>query len=81
MELKKFKIEKVAEDGSVKDGIGGSVHTEGGVTVVRGKCPMKGCHCSDGFSITLTMPRTDDGIVEGIICKFDSLKELEKHLK
>ena len=78
MKLEKFKITGVNKQGIVKKG--GSVNTKGGITIIQGGCSLNNCHCSDGYSITLTLPRNKKGEVEGIICKFDNITEMKRRL-
>lgn len=78
MKMEKIKHIGVDEDGRVVSG--GAVKTKGDLIVVKGGCDLEGCHCSDGYSISIIMP-LKDGIVEGIKIKFKDLKELEECLK
>ena len=71
MKFEKYKYKGVAPDGTVEDG--GAVFTKGGIYIGVGK----GC---DQFSITVTMPRTEGGIVEGIKVTFDSRAEMLRAL-
>ena len=78
MEFEKFKHKGVNKKGIVKSG--GAVHTEGKVILIKGNCGLEGCHCSDGYSLTICMP-LKKGIVEGIEVKFDSYEEMKNILK
>lgn len=85
-----MKFEKIIHTGVEADGKlknGGAVEVDGKVIVTRGNCGSDECHCSDGFFLTIIMPRRKltkggkYGIVEGIKVQFDSLKDLEANLK
>lgn len=80
MEFKKFKHKGVLIDGSFKKEKG-SVETKGCVRIFRGEgCGLEGCHCSDGYSISICMPRTEKGIVEGMNVRFANKKEMERFI-
>lgn len=71
MKIKKFIHEGVGPDGSLPDE--GSVVTEGGLVIA----PRNSAEAW----VTLLMPRTDDGVVEGICITFDSTEEMNKTLQ
>lgn len=76
MEITKFVHEGVSKTGICKTG--GAVITGGDVIILRGQgCGLKGCHCSDGYSLSIILPRTSEGIVEGIRVKFKNRQEME----
>lgn len=81
MEINKYKHTNVSPDGIVKDG--GAVGTTGGLRMSNGEgCGAKGCKCSEGYWISITLPRTEDGVVEGIkaqLSESEIKSFLEKH--
>jgi hypothetical protein len=80
MKFEKFKHTGVKKDGTFEDEPG-AVVTNGAIRMSMGEgCGLKGCHCSDGFWITMVMP-LDAGIVEGVKVTFDSRREMNKFLK
>lgn len=79
MKFEKFIHKGVNADGTVKSG--GGVTTKGGIVILKGTgCGATGCHCSDGFMISVVMPRKK-GVVEGIQVTFDSLEEMNQALR
>jgi hypothetical protein len=91
MKFEKYRYENVEPDGiltkrfkyrAIQREEQGEVLTKGGIFCGVGKgCGLSGCHCSDGYSISITLPRTEEGIVEGILVKFDSREEMLNVLK
>ena len=80
MEIEKIIHKNVSKTGSVKNG--GAVHVTGRAIMGMGEgCGMGNCHCSDGYYISLLMPRVKGGIVEGVKVTFDDKKEMTKFLK
>lgn len=78
--FEKFQHKNVDVSGSVKGG--GAVITEGAIRMSVGEgCGLPGCHCSEGIWITIIMPRTKDGIVEGIQVRFRNKSELNDLLE
>lgn len=81
MKIEKFVNEDVEIDGALA--------FERGAVVVKGRaimstgegCGSPGCHCSDGYWISFTLPRTSDGKVEGIIARFVDKREMDDFLK
>jgi len=53
----------------------------GKVIIIKGSCSLKNCHCSDGYHLTIIMPRTKKGIVEGIHVEFKDKNEFMEVLK
>jgi hypothetical protein len=81
MKISKIKHTGVNPDGTFKDQLG-AVHTTEKLIVGKGKgCGLKGCHCSDGYWITIMTNRTENGVVEGLQVKFDNKEEYQKYLK
>lgn len=80
MKFSKIVHKNVKEDGTFIDRPG-AVDTNGGIVIINGNCGTSGCHCSDGYFISIFMPRTEDGIVEGIKIQFSSRKEMINHLE
>lgn len=78
MKVEKFTHENVLPDGTFSDKRG-QIGTKGNVILVDGGCPLKGCHCSDGHSLTIVSP-LKDGKVEGMIVYFNNRKEMLKYL-
>ena len=79
MRIEEFIHNDVSADGRVKSG--GVVCTTGDVIIGRNKgCSLTGCHCSDGYYISLVLPLTD-GIVRGIKVTFGSEEEMDGFLK
>ena len=80
MEIVKITHNHVAKSGKVRNG--GAVHVEGKAIMGMGEgCGLGNCHCSDGYYISLFMPRVKGGLVEGIKVTFDDKKEMTKFLK
>jgi len=79
MKFEKVKIIGVAKDGKVKSG--GSVVTKGDIRIFYGNgCKTKECHCSDGYSISIIMPRTSKGVVEVMKVIFDNYNEMKSQI-
>jgi len=75
MKIEKCKYTNVNPEGIVKDG--GAVEVNGRITMSSGEgCGLEGCHCSDGVWISITAPRTEDGVVETFAAIFESKEEL-----
>ena len=80
-----MKIEKnitynVYPDGRVLSG--GAVVVNGRIAMSRGEgCGSEGCNCSDGYWISITLPRAFGAIVESVIVKFDNKEEMESFFK
>ena len=80
MEFEKIVHENVKRDGTFEDKLG-AVETDGGIRIGRGcGCGSPGCHCSDGYFISIFSPRDSWGKVEGVIVRFDSQKEMDRYL-
>ena len=81
MKIEKFVHKGVSADGKCKDG--GAVYTAGhiGMSQKNGGCGETTCHCSDGHWISVALPRTRAGVVEGIKILFDDEAELKTFLK
>ena len=80
MKFEEFIHKGVAPNGSIKRG--GAVRTKGAIIIGLGKgCGLSGCHCSDGFYISLVMPRNKKGEVRGIKVKFEDVKEIERIMR
>jgi hypothetical protein len=77
MKITHFSHTGVAPDGTLA--AGGAVEVIGGVrySAPEGGCGMPGCHCSPGHWLSITCPRTEDGVVSGYTAHFDSRRELE----
>ncbi len=80
-----MKIEKFVNTGVNKDGIiegGGAVITDGGIRMSppNGGCTIETCSCSEGHWLSIILPRTEDGVVEGVKVKFDSAPEMTQLL-
>ena len=76
MKITKFKHEGVLPDGTFKNKTG-AVNTIGGAIMSAGEgCGLEGCHCSDGYWITISMPLKDE-IVEGISIHFEYKEEFD----
>lgn len=78
MKIEQFKHEGVKPNGSFADPEQGAVET---AEIVRfstkeGGCNSRGCHCSDGHWVCLGLPRTDKGVVQGVVIKFDNRTQL-----
>lgn len=79
MTTKKIIHENVLQDGTFSDK-SGAIETKGWLRTGRGEgCGLPGCHCSDGYYVSIGMP-LKDGKVEGIITYFKSKKEMDKFL-
>lgn len=80
MKIEKFEHKGVGPDGKVESG--GAVLTKPFIRMSIGEgCGLNGCHCSDGYWISIGLARTKDGVVEGVIVRFDSAKEIKTFLE
>jgi hypothetical protein len=80
MKFEKFVHKGVKEDGTFKRELG-AVKTKGSILIGRGKgCGLPECNCSPGFFLSVCLPRTKKGVVEGVLIKFDNEEELNKYL-
>lgn len=80
MKITKFVHEGVARDGKCKGG--GAVITEPLIRMSTGEgCGLDNCHCSDGWWISIGLPRTLDGKVEGVIVHFDDQVEYDEFME
>jgi hypothetical protein len=70
MNIKKLRYENIRPDGSSD--------TESGIVCVRGNISTGVDH--KGRWLTAALPRTDDGVVEGVIVEFADDAEFEKFL-
>lgn len=77
MKIRKFKHIGVAKNGKVS---GGAVKTKGDIVIIDGSCGALGCHCSDGYSISIVMP-LKKGVVEGMQVTFENREEMLNKLK
>jgi hypothetical protein len=79
-----MKIEKILHEGVDKNGIikeGGAVGVDGDILVGRGQgCGLPNCHCSEGYWLSLILPRSDKGVVEGVKVVFANKQEMDKYL-
>lgn len=76
MKIEKYKVEDVDPKGIVKGG--GAVEVKGKVMISTGEgCLVKGCHCSDGYWISIVLPRTEEGVVESVRAVFEDKKEMD----
>jgi len=74
MKIEKFIHKNVKSDGTVI--------TKPMIRMSAGEgCGVKDCHCSDGYWISIGSGRTLEGIIEGIIVRFDDKKEFERFMK
>lgn len=81
MKINHFKHTGVSPDGKIAGG--GAVTTKGRVSksAEEGGCGSKGCNCSPGHWISFCLPRTEDGIVEGVSIHFDNKEEMDWFIK
>lgn len=81
MKIEKVKYSGVSADGKVASG--GAVETAGKIcmSAEKGGCGAPGCNCSPGHWISVFLPRTRGGIVEGIEVSFDSKDEMDEFMK
>ena len=81
MKTRTFRHENVLPNGTFSDKPG-AVGTKGGIrmSVKGGGCGMRHCGCSPGHWITVSQPRTNEGVVTGETVKFDNKKEMEQYL-
>lgn len=81
-----MKIEKIIHDQVQPDGtfssLGGAIETKGKIVMSQadGGCDLDNCKCSEGHWITIVLPRTKGGVVEGVKVKFDNKAEMDKFL-
>ena len=82
MKIFTYQHENVKQDGTFIDQPG-SVVTEGRIMMSeeQGGCNIKTCHCSDGHWISITEPRTPQGIVKGVTVVFDDYAEMKRFFK
>jgi len=76
MKFEKIIVNNVNENGTVAND-GGQIDVNGGF--LNSENNPSGDNVPKHY-VTLTMPRTDDGIVEGIKVMFDNLSEMERFL-
>ena len=80
MKLTKLIHKNVLPNGTFSDK-SGAVITTGSVRMGKGEgCSLDGCHCSDGYYITILMP-LKNGKVEGMKVEFENKKEMNVFLK
>jgi hypothetical protein len=81
MKTRTFRHENVLPDGTFSDKAG-AVGTKGGIkmSASRGGCGIRTCNCSPGHWISITQPRTEEGIVVGTVINFTDKKEMDKYL-
>lgn len=80
MRFEKIVYKKVNPDGTFKDEKG-AVNTEGTVRMGLGEgCGIPTCHCSDGYWVSVFLPRTRRGVIEGIVVTLTK-EEIDKFLK
>jgi len=80
MQVEKFMHKGVGHDGKVENG--GAVLTKPFIRMSMGEgCNLENCHCSDGCWISIGLARTKDGVVEGVIARFDNPEEMKKFFK
>jgi len=81
MKFEKHIYQNVKEDGTFENEAG-AVVTKGRISMsINGRCGLSGCHCSDGYWIFISLPRTINGTVETVTVHFDNEEELNKFLK
>ena len=79
MKMNHFKHTGVKPDGTF-EGRMGAVGT--GLNINHGDgCGSRGCHCSDGYWFLIGIPRTADGVVEGMNVKFEDRQEYETFIQ
>lgn len=79
MEFRKILHTNVNRDGTFSNKTG-AVVTTGSVRMSKGEgCGLYGCHCSDGYWITICMP-LKRGKIEGINITFSSKEEMDYFL-
>jgi hypothetical protein len=78
MQVKKIVHKGVRPNGTFDDQ-SGAVNVTGGIIMSQenGGCGLGTCHCSDGHWITISMPRTEGGIVEVMSVHFDNAAEMQ----
>lgn len=80
MQVEKFIHKGVGPDGKVNSG--GAVLTKPFIRMSMGEgCGLRGCHCSDGYWISIGLARTEDGVVEGVIVRFENAEEMKAFLE
>lgn len=82
MKIEKFKHTGVNPDGTFKNKAG-SVETAGIISMSdeNGGCGIPLCKCSPGHWVTIVMPRSKGGIVEGVKVQFENRDEMDGFLK
>ena len=85
MQIKKIVYENVLPNGTFKDDlehVKGSVETKGLLRMSTGEgCGLTGCHCSDGYWMTIGLPITIEGKVEVIRVIFSDKTEMDAFFK
>lgn len=78
MKIESFKRKGVKPAGTFENNIE-AIETRGAIIMNSsgGGCGLTGCHCSDGYWLSVVKPRTEDGIVEGLKVKFEDESEME----
>ncbi len=77
MKIETFKHKGVNQDGTFQD-MPGAVQTKGSIVMSQdgGGCDIDGCKCSQGHWLTIVLPRTESGVVQGVTVKFDNYGEM-----
>ena len=83
MKITKFKHKKVNKDGTFGKERIGSVNVKGGIIMSQknGGCTIPSCGCSKGHWISISLPITKNGTVEGVAIQFDNEIEMNKFFK
>ena len=81
MKMEEFVHKNVKADGTFEKELG-AIHTDARVIVGHGEgCGLPDCHCSDGYYVSLCLPRNaKTKEVRGIIVRFKDAKEMKRIL-
>jgi hypothetical protein len=81
MKIEEFVHKGVKPNGTFENELG-AIHTDARVIVMRGEgCGISACHCSDGYSLSVCLPRNPKTKeVRGIIVRFADANEMRKVL-
>lgn len=73
-----MRIEKYIHSNVPNNNQEAEVEINGGISLSQpdGGCDTKGCNCSPGHWVTISLPRSDDGTVEVVCVYFDNKEEM-----
>ncbi len=77
--IQKIEYHGVLPNGTFANGSPGAITTTGSFRMsAKQGCGMQGCHCSPGYWLSVVLPRTATGDVNGYHVKFRDRKTMRK---